>query len=434
MFFLSGVSITIANILIDPGHQVIYTSILLVKKSDLIYKITIYLLIAIAHAVAFLQFKRTSIVLSLPTRWHLQILFLLILSMAISSLIPFIKNVSVVWGMLSVRGLILLIAGMPMGENMMLEFALLTSLILEATTYTPLWANAAFAVLMLLVVVLFQRPISVLGTILSSASNFDLLSFCLYSVISITICVLLRLFWERYKASREFQTMLDEATLQLAQTNIELQEYAANSEQKATESERKRLAREVHDAMGYTLTNLVMMIDAGIALAGKTNNELSVHLERARDQAQEGLAEVRRTLQAIRKVETPAVTGLKAVHRLVKSFDRATHIKIKLNLGDAPWSMGAQKDKILYRLVQEGISNALRHGNATEISISFARDNGGVSLTIADNGSGFKEIVEGYGLLGMRERVGQVGGITEIQSKPREGTRLTAWIPLSPEV
>lgn len=406
----------------------------MVKKPDLTYKTTVYILTAIAHAVAFLQFERTAVLLSLPNRWRLQILFLLILSMAIASLIPFLKNVPVIWGMLCTQGLILLIAGMPMGENMMLEFALLTSLILEATTYTPLWANAVFAVAMLVVVVLFQRPISVLGTILGSASNFDLLSFCLYSAISITICVLVRLFWERYKASREFQAMLDEATVQLAQTNIELQEYAANSEQKATESERKRLAREVHDAMGYTLTNLIMMIDAGIALTGTTNSELSAHLERARDQAQEGLAEVRRTLQEIRKVEAPVVAGLMAIHRLVKSFDRATHIKIKLNLGDAPWSMGTHKDKILYRLVQEGISNALRHGNATEISISFARENGGVSLMIADNGIGFKEIVEGYGLLGMRERVGQVGGVTSIQSRPREGTTLTAWIPLSPEV
>jgi signal transduction histidine kinase len=405
-----------------------------VKKPEFFYRITIFLLIAIAHAVAFLQFKRTSIVLSLPARWHLQILFLLTVSMAISSLIPFLKKISLVWGMLSIRGLILLIAGMPMGENMMLEFALLTSLILEATTYTPLWANAVFSTLMFVVIVLFQRPISVLGSILASASNFDLLSFCLYCVISITICVLMRLFWDRYKASREFQKMLDEATLQLVQTNMELQEYAAQSEQKATESERKRLAREVHDALGYTLTNLVMMMDAAMALAGKTNSELSTHLERARDQAQEGLAEVRRTLQAIRKVETPTVTGLKAVHRLVKSFDKATPIKIKLNLGDAPWSMGAQKDKILYRLVQEGISNALRHGNATEISISFTCENGGVSLTIVDNGIGFKEITEGYGLLGMRERVAQVGGTTEIQSKPREGTRLTAWLPLTPEV
>ncbi|MBN2551496.1 MAG: sensor histidine kinase [Spirochaetales bacterium] len=403
------------------------------KRPEFVYRITVYLLTALAHGVAFLQFRSAAQSLFLPPRWHLQMLFLLILSLGISTAILFVKKSALVWGMLCLRALILLIAGMPMGENLMLEFTLVTTLILQTMTHTPLWGNAVFSTLLVVVVVLFQRPISVFGTTLAPASNFDLVSFCLYSVISIAICVLLRLFWERYKASQEFQKMLDEATLQLVQTNMELQDFAARSEQEATESERKRLAREVHDALGYTLTNLVMMMDAGVALAGKGDANLPAHLERARDLAQEGLAEVRKTLQEIRKVETLPVTGLKAVYRLVKSFDKATHIRLKLNLGDAPWTLGPKKDQIMYRLVQEGISNALRHGNATEISISFACEDGGVSLSIVDNGIGFQEIKEGYGLLGMRERVAQVGGRTSIQGRPREGTRLTAWIPTDAE-
>jgi signal transduction histidine kinase len=93
-------------------------------------------------------------------------------------------------------------------------------------------------------------------------------------------------------------------------------------------------------------------------------------------------------------------------------------------------SFGAEKDRIAYRAVQEGISNALRHGRATEIGIQFSRQGTGVGIAIVDNGTGFDVLSEGFGLMGIRERVSQVGGTVEIRGEPGTGTRLSVWIPL----
>lgn len=399
--------------------------------SDRIYRIIVYILVVIAHAVALVQFRAISPVLALPQKWQLQMYFLIGVSLAAASAIPLLKNTSYIWGLLFIRALMLLVAGMPMGNHMMLEFSLLTALILDATAYTPPWKNAVFSVLLLVMVVAMQRPLMISGNILSAPSNFDVLSFSLYSGIMIVFCLLVRAFRDQHRRDRELERMLEEATVRLVQTNMELQEYAAFSEQKAAESERKRLARDVHDALGYTLTNLIMMMEAAIDLSRPENTPLLEHLKRARDQAKGGLQEVRRTLQAIRRADTVPLSGLKVVHRLVTSFNNATHVRIKLHLGDVAWSFGAMKDQVVYRFVQEGISNALRHGKATEITISFEQRNGGVSISIHDNGVGFSGIIrEGYGLLGMRERVEQVGGFIEIFSLPKEGTRISAWIPI----
>ena len=116
----------------------------------------------------------------------------------------------------------------------------------------------------------------------------------------IAICHLLSLFRERNRKTERARVMLDESTLQLAQTNMDLQEHAVLAEQRAAESERRRLAREVHDVLAYTLTSLIMMMEAAIDLAGQQEGPLRQHLERIRDQTKEGVLEVRRTLQAIR--------------------------------------------------------------------------------------------------------------------------------------
>jgi signal transduction histidine kinase len=398
--------------------------------SDSRYRLVILFLAVLIHLAAFLQFDFMADELPIPTQWRLQVFFLVGLSLVVSAAISFVRQPGAVWALLAVEAAALVIAGMPMGPSMTIESYLLAALVLTSSTFTARWPGTLFSAGVLALELVLQMPMDIAGARLASPPGPVLLSFGLSGAFVIAICHLVSLFREQNRKTERVRVMLDESTLQLAQTNMELQEHAVLSEQRAAESERRRLAREVHDVLAYTLTSLIMMMEAAIDLAGQQEGPLRQHLERIRDQTKEGVLEVRRTLQAIRRIEPTPETGLKAIFRLVQSFDKATHLRIRLHLGDAPMSFGAEKDRIAYRAVQEGISNALRHGRATEIGIHFARQGAGVAIAIVDNGTGFDVLSEGFGLMGIRERIAQIGGTVEIHGEPGTGTRLSVWIPL----
>ncbi|OHD71086.1 MAG: hypothetical protein A2177_00300 [Spirochaetes bacterium RBG_13_68_11] len=398
--------------------------------SDSQYRLVILFLAVLVHLAAFLQFDLAADDLAIPPQWRLQVFFLVCLSLAVSVAIPFVHRPGAVWVLLAVEAAALMIAGMPMGPSLTVESCLLATLVLTASSFTARWPGTLFSAGVLALELLLQMPMDIAGARLASPPGPALLSFGLSGAFVIAICHLVRLFREQNRKTERVRVMLDESTLQLAQTNMELQEHAVLSEQRAASSERRRLAREVHDVLAYTLTSLIMMMEAAIDLAGQQEGPLRQHLELIRDQTKEGVLEVRRTLQAIRRVELTPETGLKAIFRLVQSFDKATHLRIRLHLGDAPMSFGAEKDRIAYRAVQEGISNALRHGRATEIGIHIALQGAGVAIAIVDNGTGFDVLSEGFGLMGIRERIAQIGGTVEIHGEPGTGTRLSVWIPL----
>lgn len=394
------------------------------------FRLLILLLAVLIHVAAILEFQFAADELSISLRWRVQVIFLVGLSLAAAAAVPFARRPGVVWSLLATEAAALVIAGMPLGPSLDLESCLLAALILTASAGTGRWPGTVFSAAVLGLVLVLQRPMDMAGSRIEAPSLPVLLSFGLSGAFLIALCHLLARLRAETRRSDRTRAMLDESTLQLAQTNMALQEHAVLAVERAAESERRRLAREVHDVLAYTLTSLIMMMEAAIDLAGPHDGRLRQHLERIRDQTKEGLLEVRRTLQAIRRFESTPETGLKAIFRLVQSFDRATHLRIRLHLGDAPMSFGAEKDRIAYRVVQEGISNALRHGRATEIGIQFSRRGTGVAVAIVDNGSGFDVPAEGFGLMGIRERVAQVGGTVEIHGESGLGTRLSVWMPL----
>ena len=100
-----------------------------------------------------------------------------------------------------------------------------------------------------------------------------------------------------------------------------------------------------------------------------------------------------------------------------------------VHFSNVPWHFGGEIDTVIYRIVQEGITNAIRHGNATEIAVHLSLDAGQIAVTINDNGSGAKEMIEGIGLTGIKERLRYVDGEVSV-GNIRGGFRLCARIPL----
>lgn len=207
----------------------------------------------------------------------------------------------------------------------------------------------------------------------------------------------------------------------LSEANRSFQVYADTMESRAADRERSTITRELHDTVGYALTNVIVMMNAAKVVADRDPAWLSDLFDRVRDQSEVALAETRSILYRLREVPERGPTGLEAVHHLARSFEGATGIAVELHPGNAPASLGTRIDGVIFRVVQEGLTNAFRHGAATNIYIQFWLAEEEFRLSIQDNGSGVGargEIVEGIGLAGMRERLSDFGGTVDASSEP----------------
>lgn len=211
---------------------------------------------------------------------------------------------------------------------------------------------------------------------------------------------------------------IDRTVRELSEANLDFQELATRVQRETEEQERKRIAREIHDIVGYTLTNIQMMMEAATDLVRRRDAGLHDLLLKSRDQAQRGLMETRRAMRNLRAVAASPASGMKRVAEAARLFEKATRVRVKLNPGNAPASFGPRIDDVIYRMIQECFTNSLRHGKATEITVNFWCVPGAVRISVADNGAGSGEIVPGVGLAGMTERIGTIGGTMKAGSTP----------------
>jgi len=217
----------------------------------------------------------------------------------------------------------------------------------------------------------------------------------------------------------------------LAEINMNLQGYARTIDEESSERERNRISREIHDISGYIFTNLIALLDAAGSMRRDDQAGLSDILVTARAQAQEGLRETRAALRKLRSEKSEAMDSAQAVYKIVSIFRKIAGIQVELSLGNLPRFLSQDLNLALYRTVQEGLTNAIRHGKATFVRVSFwVADGGEVRLTIADNGKGAFEVVKGIGLTGMDERIGVLGGRVEIGRAPEGGFSLSVSVPL----
>ncbi|MEJ5188101.1 MAG: sensor histidine kinase [Breznakiellaceae bacterium] len=231
---------------------------------------------------------------------------------------------------------------------------------------------------------------------------------------------------------------LDQAYQKVVDANLDFQTYALFAREEAMEKERRRLAGELHDIIGYSLTNVIMLIQA--AQLGKGDSEQThAILEKARLHADESLREARQALAILRSEPSDRPRGANLFLKLTKTFQEVTGIPIRVDFANLPAILPSDIEKIIYRLIQEGLTNAFKHGKATEVFISFWVAEGNITVRIRDNGQGdtstYSQGIEptnkrtGIGLAGLREEVEQRGGCFNAGPVPG-GFLLEATIPI----
>ena len=222
---------------------------------------------------------------------------------------------------------------------------------------------------------------------------------------------------------------LESAVAKLSTANLEYQHYATEAGSASMIEERKRITREIHDVIGYTLTNNIMMMEAAIDMMKHHPERVSNLIETARENAENGLEEIRDALHLLRAHEPPARPGVEVIARLAKVFEIATGIQVRLELGNIPMTLGEEIDGVLGHFVQEALTNSYRHGKATRVKVICWKAERIVYVSIWDNGQGSDNVIEGIGLKGMRERIENVSGLLKINDT-NDGFRVSVEIPL----
>jgi signal transduction histidine kinase len=227
---------------------------------------------------------------------------------------------------------------------------------------------------------------------------------------------------------RKARTEVERLAGELGEANRLLREYAAQAEDLATVKERNRLAREIHDSLGHYLTVINVQLEAArTVMKGDPARALDA-LGKAQALAHEGLADVRRSVAALRS--GPESSPLpKTIAALVEEC-RTTGTDATLIVNGTQRSLSPQAELTLYRAAQEGLTNARKHAKAKHLRVTLDYlDAEKIRLVVEDDGSGSDDASGGFGLLGVRERVQLLGGEVHIRTTPGQGFTLEVEVP-----
>ena len=215
---------------------------------------------------------------------------------------------------------------------------------------------------------------------------------------------------------------------QLQAANRELESYAAESEKLAQTRERNRLAREIHDTLGHTLTGIIAGIDAASAVADVSPDVLKQYLSVVSDVARQGMTDVRRSVNELRPDALEQGDLLSAINKMISQMSATSKAKITLDNSAGRLSFGEDEGEVIYRIIQESITNSIRHGKADMIVIRITREYNIMMIEIKDNGIDAENIEPGFGITHMKERLDMLGG--EIYVDGSEGFSVVAKIPI----
>lgn len=196
----------------------------------------------------------------------------------------------------------------------------------------------------------------------------------------------------------------------VAMINKKMQKYVIVTEKFGEKNERKRLARELHDTIGHALAGMAVGVDACITMIDKNPQLAKAQLKIISKAIRKGMKDVRNSLNKMRPDFLQQYRLKEAIEKMKEEISDVTDLKINLNYQIDETGFDTKIEDILFRVIQESITNSIRHGLATVVNIDIYKENNLLCLKIKDNGKGCKAINYGFGLKQMVERVSQIRG------------------------
>ncbi|WP_102399388.1 sensor histidine kinase [Haloimpatiens massiliensis] len=240
----------------------------------------------------------------------------------------------------------------------------------------------------------------------------------------ITLSILAGYIKEENYGKLKAQNLYDKLRIseeKLKKANSDLESYAKSIEELTVLRERNRISREIHDSVGHSISTMIIQLGAIEKIAQKDAMAAALMAKNLGEFAKNSLQEVRMAVRELKPIEFDKYEGILAVEALIKNFQKLTGIEVKLGFTKDKWSLNSDKCFVIYRIVQEFLSNSLRHGKATKVNIFMNFNLESLVITLQDNGVGAEYIEKGVGLKSIWERVGELGGNVSYNSKKGEG-------------
>ena len=258
-------------------------------------------------------------------------------------------------------------------------------------------------------------------------SIVQILGGCLFGIVILAIhFVIVVALMRFYRMSKQLSAALSEADASRA----ELKHAYEKLSETAVFEERNRIAKDIHDNAGHSITSVIMQTEAAKLLIDTDPAEAKTRIISANIQAKNALDQMRSSVHLL--AGRPAERSVKdGIEDIVAQTVDSTDLKIRCDLEDI--TLDEERARFLFNSVKECITNGIRHGGATAFDIEAKMLKDEVSLLVSDNGSGLSEdFSEGYGLKSMREKAEEFGGGIRISGEPGEGCEVEVFIKSSP--
>ncbi|MDP9424577.1 MAG: histidine kinase [Actinomycetota bacterium] len=241
------------------------------------------------------------------------------------------------------------------------------------------------------------------------------------------ICAVAQKAVQRHKESRELLAKLEVA-------NDELRRYAERVRELTISEERGRMARELHDAAGHHLAVVNLQLEAATRLLERDPEGVGGALERARTAAADAMGEVRRSVRALKPLAMEDRTGTGALAALAREFGGTGAPAVSFTVSGTEEELPPEAELVLYRALQEGLTNAAKYSGAGRVDAELAFAPGSVKLTVADDGRGAAGTGAsgggGFGIPGLRERAAALCGTVSVRNGDGGGYVLELELPV----
>ncbi len=258
-----------------------------------------------------------------------------------------------------------------------------------------------------------------------------IINFVLLGIFFILLSYISRLFSTKVEAQQLYDK-LRVSDEKLIEANKELEGYVESIEELTLLKERNRISREIHDSVGHTLSTAMIQLSAMEAIAEKENSSMKDMIGNLRAFISESFQDVKRAVRELKPDEYDNYQGILRLQDVCKNFERMSGVELKVIISKGDWNLSTKQINHLYRMIQEILSNSLKHGKATIVKVimNFTEDE--FVISFSDNGVGTDKIVEsGLGLKSIRERVAE---IVHMKSSKDNGFFVKVIVPREVEV
>ncbi|MCX8132199.1 MAG: sensor histidine kinase [Clostridia bacterium] len=271
--------------------------------------------------------------------------------------------------------------------------------------------------------------LGMLGYFIKSKSIESVFLITAVFVIAFVFAMQLKKLHSSFKEVEELYDQNRKYSYQVEDAKKRLEEYMKKIESVSQLEERNRISQEIHDTLGHKLTGVLMQLDAAIRVA-EVDSEKGKHIIYSVRENMEACVEILR--QTVRNINPKDYTNrILSIQQMIEDFRRATGIDVTFSIAGAPVKLYPSAEIALYKNCQEAITNAVRHGNAKKIEVVLKYLEKSVEMTVKDDGSGCKEVINGIGIKGMEERVSLLGG--KLMISAANGFEVRTVIPVSNE-